>query len=60
VKDIKVLEGNEEAYICQNVSASPNFLISERETIDKRFEFTHDEVFYNFSTSIEENVTIQN
>jgi len=36
---------------------SPIFFISERDTVDKRMEFIHEDVFYNFTTSIEEGVT---
>jgi len=58
VKDIKKLEGNDEVYICQNATYSPMFLISERDTIDKRIEFEDSGRFINFTTSIEDGVII--
>ena len=35
---------------------SPILIISERDIVDKRIEFTYDEIYYNFSTSVEKDV----
>lgn len=56
VKLMQKLEGDNEAYVIRNWMNSPGFLISEREVIDKRFEFFYDGVYYNISASVNEDV----
>ena len=54
LKVLKKLEGNDEAYVIRSWMHSPMFLISEREVIDKRVEFIHENVYYNISASAPE------
>jgi hypothetical protein len=32
------------------------FFISERDVVDKRVEFTHEEIYYNLSTSVDDEI----
>lgn len=45
-----------EAYLINISYKSPAFFISERYTVDKRFEFFTDGSYYTFSSSIPENM----
>jgi hypothetical protein len=56
LKMFKILEGDKECYIVRNWFKSPMMLVSERENIEKRIEFTHEGKIYNFSTSVNDNV----
>jgi hypothetical protein len=55
LKMLKKLEGGDEAYIIRSWMFSPVFFISEREVIDKRVEFIHENVYYNISSSAPDN-----
>jgi len=57
-KDLKKLEGNDEVYVIKSTLKSPLFIISERDVIDKRIEFIYEDIYYNFSSSVENNVNI--
>jgi len=57
-KEFKKIEGNNEVYIVKSWFKSPMFIISERDVIDKRIEFFKDNTYYNFSSSIDDNVNI--
>jgi len=59
-KEFKKIEGNEEIYIVKAWFKSPMFIISERDVVDKRIEFFKDNVYYNFSSSVDDKVTIIN
>ncbi len=56
VKSIKILEGNDNAYIVHTNFLSPIFLISERNVVDKRVQFDCNGIYYTFSSSIESNL----
>ena len=54
---MKIIEGNYPInYIIHCHSHKPTFIISERDIIDKRTEFVYDDIYYNLSTSIDENI----
>ena len=52
LKLIEKYEGNDNAYIVCTWGKSPVFFVSERETIEKRFRFKHENSTYVMSTSI--------
>ena len=56
IKTYKVIEGNEEGKeikcIVQNWLKSPMFLVSERDIVEKRFEFYHEGKFYSCESSV--------
>jgi hypothetical protein len=61
---MKILEGEyemnedgETSYIVHNTCLSPVFFISERDCVDKRIEIMQDGIYYNFSSSISEDVS---
>ena len=55
-KEFAKLEGNEEVYVIKSWFKSPMFIISERDVVDKRIEFFKGNVYYNFASSLENNV----
>lgn len=55
-KEFKKVEGNEEIYVVKAWFKSPMFIISERDVVDKRIEFFKDNVYYNFSSSVDDDV----
>jgi hypothetical protein len=56
LKDYKIIEGNKENYILHYVLKSPMIFVSERDVIDKRLDFYNDDVYYDFSSSVSDNV----
>ena len=56
LKSYKVIEGNEEGKevkcVVQNWTKSPMIFVSERDIIDKRFEFYHNKKYYCFESSV--------
>jgi len=58
-KDLQKIEGNNEVYIIRSIMKSPMVIIAERDMVDKRIEFIKDDIYYNFSTSVENNVIIK-
>jgi hypothetical protein len=56
LKLFKRLEGNDTAYVIRSWMLSPVVIISEREVIDKRFDFFYEGIYYNISTSVPEKV----
>lgn len=56
LKMLKILEGDSEVYVVRSWMKSPMMLVSEREVIDKRIEFINNGVYYNFSSSVNDNV----
>jgi hypothetical protein len=55
-KDLKKLEGNDDVYVIKSVLKSPIFIVSERDVIEKRIEFIDENIYYCFSSSLEDNV----
>ena len=58
LKILKILDGTQECYVIRSWMKSPMMLVAEREVIDKRIEFIHEGKIYNFSTSVNDNVSI--
>lgn len=56
LKSLTKIETQESAYTVRTWNHSPLFLVSERETIDKRFEFFLNGDYYCYSSGINENV----
>lgn len=55
-KELVKLEGDNQVYIIKSWLKSPMFIISERDVIDKRVEFFKDNIYYNFCSSVNDNV----
>jgi hypothetical protein len=47
-------DGTDSAYILYAHYHSPIFFISERDVLDKRIEFVHNGIYYNLSTSVDD------
>ena len=60
LKVLAKLEGDSEVYVVRSWMKSPMMLVSEREVIDKRIEFTKNGIYYNFSSSVNDKVKIRN
>jgi hypothetical protein len=60
IKSYSLLEGSEEGKevkcIVRNWLKSPMFLVSERDIVEKRYEFFHDGKFYAFDSSVNDNL----
>ena len=56
LKDYKIIEGNKENYILHYIMKSPMIFVSERDVIDKRLDFYENDIYYDFSSSINDNV----
>jgi hypothetical protein len=56
IKTLNKIEGNDCAYLLYAHYLSPIFFISERDVVDKRVEFTNDDVYYNISSSVEDEI----
>lgn len=56
LKSYKIIEGSEEGKevkcIIHNWTKSPIFLVSERDIVEKRYDFFHDGAFYNYESSV--------
>lgn len=50
------IEGDDSNYILYSHYNSPIFFISERDVLDKRAEFTHDNIYYCLSTSVDDEI----
>jgi hypothetical protein len=57
IKQFKILESCEDSTVIRNWLYSPIFLISERDLVDKRTDFYHDDIYYNISTSVPDGVS---
>jgi len=51
-KSITKKEGDDSNYIVHIHMNSPVFFISERDIVDKRVEFYHNDIYYSLSTSV--------
>jgi len=57
LKDYKILERiNNEVYLLHYVCKSPMILVSERDVVDKRFDFYHNDIYYDFSSSVKDDL----
>src|SRR5690606_6652187 len=55
IKEYEILENKEKYLVYRILLHSPIFFISERDFVDKRIEFVHENVYYNFASSVENN-----
>lgn len=55
-KEFTKIEGNNEVYVIKSWMKSPMFIISERDIVDKRIEFFKEDIYYNFASSINDDV----
>lgn len=60
LKVLKIIEGSAECYVIRNWMKSPMMLVAEREVIDKRIEFNYEGKIYNFSSSVNDDVSNMN
>ena len=51
LKDYKIIEGDKNKYILHYICKSPMIFVSERDVIDKRYDFYSNNAFYDFSSS---------
>ena len=56
LKDLKKIEGDKSVYILHSVSHNPSFFIAEREVVDKRYDFYVNDIYYDFSSSVDDTV----
>ena len=56
LKDFKKIEGDKSIYILHSVSHKPSFFIAEREVVDKRYDFYVNDIYYDFSSSVDDTV----
>jgi len=55
-KEYKLLEGKDGVYVTRSWLKSPMFMVSERDFIDKRIDFFNKDVYYNFTSAVDDNV----
>ena len=59
IKSYKIIEGSEEGKeikcIIHNWMKSPLFLVSERDIVEKRYDFFHEGIFYSVESSVNDN-----
>ena len=55
LKDYKIIEGDKSKYILYYICKSPMIFVSERDVIDKRYDFYSNNAFYDFSSSTNDN-----
>lgn len=62
VKGFKIVEGSEwnnaASYILHYVTPKPTFFVAERDCVDKRYDLIKDGVYYDFSSSVNDDVNI--
>ena len=57
LKNLEIIDGEiYKNYIINTWAKSPIFLISERDSVEKRFIFKHNDITYIFSTSVPSNI----
>ena len=57
IKEYKIIEkdkNKEELYLLYSIYKSPIIFVSERDVIEKRFDFYENEIYYEFSSSVKE------
>lgn len=62
ITDYKIVESTEwsnaASYIVHYVTTKPTFFVSERDCLDKRYDLLSNGIFYDFSSSVDDNVNI--
>jgi hypothetical protein len=57
LKDYQILERkNDEIYLLHYICKSPMMLVSERDVVDKRFDFYENDIYYDFSSSVNDDL----
>ena len=57
IKDYKIVERhNEEVYILYYLCKSPMLFVSERDVVDKRYDFYVNDIYYDFSSSTKNDI----
>jgi len=54
IENLKSKE-NEEVYLLHYICNSPMFFVSERDVVEKRYDFYENNIYYDFSSSVKEN-----
>ena len=55
IKDYKIIEKDkEETYLLHYICKSPIIFVSERDVVDKRFDFYENDIYYDFSSSVKD------
>ena len=57
IREYKIIERqNEEVYLLYYIWKSPMIFVSERDVIDKRYDFYSDGIYYDFSSSVKDDL----
>lgn len=57
LREYKIIERqNEEVYLLYYICKSPMIFVSERDVIDKRYDFYSDGIYYDFSSSVKDDL----
>ena len=57
IREYKIIERqNEEVYLLYYICKSPMIFVSERDVIDKRYDFYSDGIYYDFSSSVKDDL----
>ena len=57
IRDYKIIEKDkekEEIYIAHYICKSPIMFVSERDVVDKRYDFYENDIYYDFSSSVKD------
>jgi len=55
-KEFRKIEGDNDVYVIKSWMKSPMFIISERDIVEKRIEFIKENTYYNFASSLNDDV----
>ena len=57
IRDYKIVERvNSEVYLLHYICKSPMIFVSERDVVDKRYDFYEGEIYYDFSSSVKDDL----
>ena len=57
IRTYKIIERiNKEVYLLHYICRSPMFMVSERDVVDKRFDFYEGDIYYDFSSSTKDDL----
>jgi hypothetical protein len=57
IRDYKIVERvNSEVYLLHYICKSPMLFVSERDVVDKRYDFYEGEIYYDFSSSVKDDL----